>query len=150
LAVLLGGGAGAARALEAQRLPAGERIAVDGRLDEAAWTRAPMYDRFWESFPQAEIPARVRTEIRVLFDAQALYVGLRAFDPDLAQVRGPFARRDNVLNDQDMLVLYVDPVGKRKFAQYFRVNPRGSVADGLYNEDSSKEDPSPDFEFEVA
>src|SRR3954470_8382695 len=142
--------AGTAHALEAYRLPEGERIVVDGRLDEAAWSRAPLHDRFWEVYPQAATPAQVRTEMRVAFDKQALYVGLRAFDPDPSELRGPFARRDNVLADQDSLVLYVDPVGKRKFAQYFRVNPRGSVADGLYNEDSAKEDPSPDFEFEVA
>ena len=30
------------------------------------------------------------------------------------------------------------------------MNPRGSIADGLYNEDSAKEDLSPDFEFDVA
>ena len=137
-------------ALEALRLGPAERVAIDGRLDEGAWARAPVHDRFWETFPQAEVPARVRTEMRVLYDGQALYVGLRAFDPDMAKLRAPYARRDNVLNDQDMLVLYVDPVGKRKFAQYFRVNPRGSIADGLYNEDSAKEDPSPDFDFEVA
>jgi hypothetical protein len=146
----IGAWAGAAHALEAYRLPEGERLVVDGRLDDAAWSRAPLYDRFWELYPQAETPARVRTEMRVAFDKQALYVGLRAFDPDPSQLRDPFARRDNVLPDQDVLVLYVDPVGKRKFAQYFRVNPRGSVADGLYNEDSGKEDPSPDFEFDVA
>ena len=143
-------GCGAVQALEVHRLAQGERVAIDGRLDEPAWSRAPLYDRFWEVYPQAESPAQVRTEMRVLYDGQALYVGLRAFDPDPAQLRGPFARRDNVLPDQDMLTIYVDPVGKRKFAQYFRVNPRGSVADGLYNEDSAKEDPSPDFEFEVA
>ena len=139
-----------AGAVEAYRLPAGEKLAIDGRLDERAWHEAPLYDRFWETYPQAETPARVRTEMRVAYDAQALYVGIRAFDPDPASLREPFARRDNVLLDQDMLELYVDPVGARKFAQFFRVNPRGSVADGLYNEDSAKEDLSPDFEFEVA
>ena len=139
-----------AMALEAYRVPAGEKLVVDGRLDERTWLEAPLYDRFWETYPQAESPARVRTEMRVAYDAQALYVGLWAFDPELASLREPFARRDNVLADQDMLELYVDPVGARKFAQFFRVNPRGSVADGLYTEDSAKEDVSPDFEFEVA
>ncbi|HET7729130.1 MAG TPA: DUF5916 domain-containing protein [Usitatibacter sp.] len=137
-------------ALEAYRLPAGERIVLDGRIDEPAWQRAALYDRFWEVYPQAEVEARVRTEARVAFDGHALYVALRAFDPDPGELREPFARRDNVLPDQDTLVLFVDPVGNRKFAQYFRVNPRGSVADGLYNEDSGSEDASPDFEFDVA
>jgi hypothetical protein len=137
-------------ALEAQRLSPGERIVLDGNLDEPAWVRVQLYDRFWELYPQAEVPARVRTEMRVAYDAQALYVGLRAYDPDPSQLRTPYARRDNVLPDQDTLVLFIDPVGKRKFAQFFRVNPRGSVTDGLYNEDSSREDTSPDFDFEVA
>jgi hypothetical protein len=54
-----------------------------------------------------------------------------------------------VLADQDMIVPFVDPVGNRKFAHFFRVNSRGSVGDGLYNEDTSNEDFSPDFEFEA-
>ena len=136
--------------LEARRLAADEAVVLDGRLEEAAWARTPLYDRFWELYPQAEVEARVRTEMRVAYDAQALYVGLRAFDADMSQLREPFARRDNVLPDQDTLVLFIDPLGKRKFAQFFRVNPRGSVTDGLYNEDSGKEDTSPDFEFDVA
>ena len=139
-----------AHALEARRLQPQERIVLDGRLDDAPWRGAAVHDHFWDVFPEAGRDARVRTEVRVLYDKQALYVGVRAFDPDTTQLREPFARRDNVLQDQDTVALYVDPVGKRKFAQYFRVNPRGSIGDGLYNEDSGFEDPSPDFDFEVA
>jgi len=92
----------------------------------------------------------VRTEARYAYDDQALYVAVRAWDPEVGALRAPFARHDKVLADQDMIVLFIDPVGNRKFAQFFRVNPRGAVGDGLYNEDSGAEDFSPDFEFEVA
>jgi len=61
-----------AMALEAHRLAPGEKIVVDGRLDERAWAEAERFDRFWETYPQAETPARVRTEMRVAYDAQAL------------------------------------------------------------------------------
>ena len=91
-----------AAALDAYRVPQGEKLVIDGRLDEGAWRAAARYDRFWELYPQAETPASVRTEMRVAYDAQALYVGLWAFDPDPAALREPFARRDNVLPDQDM------------------------------------------------
>lgn len=138
-----------ARAIEAHRLEASEKIVLDGNLDDTGWSRAAPYDRFWEIFPQAEVEARVRTEVRFAYDDQALYVAVRAHDPDLSQLRAPFARRDNVLADQDMVVLFVDPVGNRKFAHFFRINPRGSVGDGLYNEDTANEDFSPDFEFEA-
>lgn len=141
---------GPAMAIEAQRLGEAERIAIDGRLDEAAWARGAWHDRFWEVFPDAQAEARVRTEVRYAYDTHALYVAVRAYDPDVSQLRAPFARRDNVLSDQDMIVVNIDPVGNRKFAHFFRVNPRGSVADGLYNEDTASEDFSPDFEFDVA
>ncbi|HXN14763.1 MAG TPA: DUF5916 domain-containing protein, partial [Usitatibacter sp.] len=125
-------------------------IVIDGRLDDPAWARALPYDRFWEIFPDDKIAAPVRTEARFAYDRQALYVAVRSYDPDVSQLRAPFARRDNVLADQDMIVLFVDPTGQRKFAHFFRVNPRGSIGDGLYNEDSGNEDFSPDIEFEVA
>ncbi len=139
-----------AKAVQAYKLAPDEKIVLDGRLDEGAWKRANVLDRFWEIFPQAEVEARVRTEARFAYDRQALYVAVRAFDPDPTRLRAPFARRDNVLSDQDMIVLFVDPVGARKFAHFFRVNPRGSIGDGLYNEDTGNEDFSPDFDFEVA
>jgi hypothetical protein len=137
-------------AIEAIKLEPHETLTIDGRLDEPAWQRAPVLDRFWELFPQAEVAPRVKTDARFAYDAHALYVAVRAFDPDVGQLRAPFARRDNVLSDQDMIVLFVDPVGARKFAHFYRVNPRGSVGDGLYNEDTGTEDFSPDFDFEVA
>ena len=136
-------------ALQAVRLAPEERITLDGNLDDPAWSRAQVYDRFWEVFPRDNVAAPVRTEMRIAYDGAALYAAVHAYDPDLTQLRAPFARRDNVLADQDMLVLFVDPVGNRKFAHFFRVNPRGSVGDGLFNEDSQSEDFSPDFEFEV-
>jgi hypothetical protein len=140
----------AAEAIEAARIAAGERVTLDGKLDEAVWARAQKVDRFWEIFPNAETEPKVRTEVWYAHDGHALHVAVRAFDPDPAQLRAPFARRDNVLRDQDMIVLFVDPVGNRKFAHFFRFNPRGSMGDGLYNEDTGSEDFSPDFEWEVA
>ena len=139
-----------AHGIEALRLAPAEKIVVDGTLDEGVWSRAPLLDRFYEVSPQDKVEAKVRTEARFAYDAQALYVAVRAHDPDVAHLRAPFARRDNVLSDQDMIVINIDPVGARKFAHFFRVNPRGSIGDGLYNEDTGNEDFSPDFEFEVA
>jgi hypothetical protein len=142
-------GSGPAHAIETYRMQAGEKVVLDGKLDDAVWAKAPLFDEFWELFPQDKVKARVRTEARFAYDQAALYVAVRAHDPDPTQLREPFARRDNVLADQDMLVLFVDPVGTRKFAHFFRVNPRGSIGDGLYNEDTGNEDFSPDIEFEV-
>src|SRR5688572_9371418 len=144
--LLLAASVPAAAAIAVARLGPGERVTLDGRFDEAAWTRGAWFDRFWESFPQDKVPAKVRTEVQFARDDQALYAAVRVHDPDVSLLRAPFARRDKVLSDQDMIVLFIDPVGTRKFAHFFRVNPRGAIGDGLYNEDSGTEDFSPDFE----
>ncbi len=137
-------------AIEAYRLASDEKIVLDGRFDEQAWSRAKPWDRFYEVSPQDKITAKVRTEVRFAYDGHALYAAVRAHDPNLGELRAPFARRDNVLADQDMVVLFIDPVGNRKFAHFVRANPRGVIGDGLYNEDTGSEDFSPDFEVEVA
>ena len=140
----------AAHAIEAYRLAPGEKIVLDGNFDEPAWSHAKPWDRSYEMSPQDKIEAKVRTEVRFAYDAHALYAAVRAHDPNPAELRAPFARRDSVLADQDMVVLFIDPVGNRKFAHFVRANPRGVLADGLYNEDSSTEDFSPDFDVQVA
>ena len=149
-ALLLLAAATCAHAIEAYRLAPGETIVLDGKFDEPAWERAKPWDKFYEVSPQDKVEAKVRTEVRFAYDAHALYAAVRAHDPDLGELRAPFARRDNVLADQDMVVLFIDPVGNRKFAHFVRANPRGVIGDGLYNEDSGSEDFSPDFDVEVA
>ena len=136
-------------ALALQAIPTTEKIKLDGKLDEADWQRAPVSANFIENMPREKQPARDRTEVRMLYDHDALYVGIRAYDPDPSNIYAPFVRRDKVFGNQDNLIIWIDPTGARKFAQFFRVNPRGVLADGIWNEDNSEEDFSPDFDFEA-
>ncbi|MEM7677932.1 MAG: carbohydrate binding family 9 domain-containing protein, partial [Myxococcota bacterium] len=60
-----------------QAAPLGDTpLKVDGRLDEAAWQRAPIASGFVERTPQPGQPASNRTEFRVLYDKDTVYVGL--------------------------------------------------------------------------
>ena len=139
-----------AHAIEAHRLAPGEKIVLDGKFDDAPWARAKPHGEFFEISPRDKVAAPVRTDVRFAYDGQALYAAVRAFDPNPADIRAPYARRDSVLADQDMVALFIDPLGTRKFAHFIRANPRGVIADGLYNEDTDSEDFSPDFEVDVA
>lgn len=150
-------GSALAQGIEDRRLPPvraykmeqGESIKVDGRLDDAAWERAPVIREFHEYRPR-EAPAKYRTEARIVYGKDALFVGLMAFDPDPSKIEAPLARRDQVYGSQDFFAVHIDPVGTRKFAQIFRVNAAGAIGDGLFNEDTGNEDYSPDFLFDVA
>ena len=135
--------------LVATQMQPGEKIIIDGKLDDAVWQRiAPMTD-FFEYRPRDSVAAKYPTDARVAYDKQALYVALTAHDPDISKLDAPLVRRDQVSGSQDLFALHIDPVGSRKFAQIFRVNAAGAIGDGLFNEDTTNEDFSPDFEFEV-
>ncbi|MFM2399516.1 MAG: hypothetical protein RL341_1673 [Pseudomonadota bacterium] len=136
--------------IRAERLQTGERIALDGTLSAAAWQRAPVFNRFVELSPTRGGQAKYETRVQVLYDEHALYVGVTALDPQPAQIREVPVRHDFVNRTQDFVVLYIDAVGKRKAAQFFRLNPAGSTADGLHTADNDNEDFSPDFDFDGA
>jgi hypothetical protein len=136
-------------ALALQAIPTTEKITLDGKLDEPDWQRAPMSANFIENMPREKQPARDRTEVRVLYDNEAIYFGVRGFDTAPEKIYAPFVRRDKVFGTMDNFIVWIDPTGAKKFAQFFRVNARGVLADGVWNEDNSDEDWSPDFDFEA-
>jgi hypothetical protein len=133
-------------------LEPGERITLDGRLDEAAWQRAPMHDDFVQYLPvdRQPPPAGYRTTLQVLAEADALVIGIRAYDPAPDEIRAPLVRRDQVRRDQDFVAVLIDAVGDRRSAQFVRVNAAGVIADGVYIAAGDNEDFAPDFDVDAA
>src|SRR4026209_2435054 len=73
--------AGATRMVQAVKAAAAPTL--DGRLDDPGWSSVPVATQFTQNYPREGAPASARTEARVLFAGDALYVGMRAFDhPD--------------------------------------------------------------------
>lgn len=137
-------------ALQAQRLQAGERLRLDGTLSHPAWQRAPAHQQFVEKAPDTGAAPGQSTRVRVLFDDQALYVGIEALDEQPGLIRAPLVRHDGVNRTQDFVVVYLDAIGSRQSAQFFRVNAAGSTADGMHTAADDSEDFSPDFDFDAA
>ncbi|MDR7333090.1 DUF5916 domain-containing protein [Roseateles asaccharophilus] len=135
----------------ASRLASGDASPqIDGRLDDAAWQRAPAHDRFVQFLPADKQPAALRTTVQVVVTADALVFGIRAWDAAPERIRAPLARRDQVKADQDFVSVFIDPVGHRRTAQYVRVSAAGVVEDGLYAAEEDSEDPAPDFDVQAA
>jgi hypothetical protein len=138
-------------AIEATRLPDNAQpMVVDGRLGEIWWAQVPGHDQFLEHQPGDRIPPKVRTEFKIAYDANFLYVAVIAYEPNIAAIRAPQGRRDVTSDDQDWITLYIDPVGSRKFAQVFTIHAGGGLADAVYSEDTLKTDYAPDFAFDGA
>ena len=137
-------------AIVAARLGPDERLPLDGTLAHPAWQRAPAHQAFVEKAPATGAVPQHATQVRVLFDDQALWVGVEAHDPDPTQIRAPLVRHDGVNRTQDFVVVYIDAIGKRQSAQFFRVNAAGSLADGMHTASDDSEDFAPDFDFDAA
>ncbi len=137
-------------AVRSARLLPGEHITIDGKLDHPAWQRAPVYNAFQEAEPTRGAAPKFETRMQVLVDERAIYVGVTALDPHPEQVRHQLVRHDQVRRTQDFVALYLDPIGRKKSAQWFRVAASGSTADGMHTAEDDAEDFLPDFEYEAA
>src|SRR5688572_7757939 len=69
-------------------------VAIDGRMDEAAWQSATPITEFRQFDPKEGQPVSERTEARVLIDDDAIYVGMRLFDREPRAIQSQLARRD--------------------------------------------------------
>lgn len=105
-------------------------IVVDGRLDEAAWSSAPALDGFIQREPDDGAPASEPTVARVLFDAEALYVGVWLHDSSPESIVRGEAIRDYDLEQSDAVLLVFDTFRDEQNALVFGTNPAGIEYDG--------------------
>jgi len=137
-----------AATLQASRLQGDLRL--DGRLDEAAWQQAQPSGEFTQSYPDPGATPTMRTEVRVLYDDQNLYVGVRMWDPSPDSIAAPLARRDATSEVySEWLHVIVDSRYDRRSAFRFTTNPRGVQRD-VYTFADGNEDASWDAVWDVA
>ncbi len=70
-------------------------IAIDGRLDEPAWQAAPPITQFIQGDPVEGAAPTEPTEVRILFDDDAIYVAARMSESDPSSIRDQLVRRDD-------------------------------------------------------
>ena len=105
-------------------------LVLDGAPDERCWDNAVPFSEFVQQVPKPGAPATDRTEVRVLFDDDAIYFGVRAFQsgaPIVANELRRDAGRLHVRNDTFTVAL--DTFGDRRNGYIFIFNPLGAIAD---------------------
>jgi hypothetical protein len=113
---------------------AASSISVDGVLSEPAWASAQACSAFVQRDPVEGARPSQRTEVRVLFDKDALYVGARMFDTAPDSIVTELSRRDGGTRS-DRFTIYLDPYHDRRSGYYFGVNAAGTQFDGtLFND----------------
>lgn len=111
-------------------VPVGEAPVVDGMPDEPIWQDAPPLTDFTQRVPRDGDPATERTEVRILQDEDALYVGAWLFDSAPLEITAGERVRDYNLEQSDAIVLILDTFRDEQNAFVFGTNPAGIEYDG--------------------
>ncbi len=115
--------------LRAERLSAAPLL--DGEvLADPVWTALPAADAFWQTTPEEGRPASERTELRVGFTAESLYVAIVCHDREPSAMVVSDSRRDAPLDDTDSVQFVLDTFLDRQNGFVFGTNPAGIEYDG--------------------
>jgi hypothetical protein len=110
----------------------GGSIQVDGRLDEALWSQAALIEDLHQVFPTEFAQATERTEVRVFYTEDALYVGARLSERDPSQISDRILRQGQSLGSDDIFAVILDPYLDRRNGYRFEVNANGVRWEGLF------------------
>ena len=86
---------------------------------------------FIQSRPNPGAIASLATVARVLFDDDAMYVAVRAYDAHSDSIRAPYPRRDDEVSG-DWIFVEIDSRFDHRSGFSFGVNPRGVQVDGTW------------------
>jgi hypothetical protein len=141
-ALVLGSGSGSSVALaqmqtgnsaKSMALPVlADSPQIDGRLDEDVWSQAALVEDLHQVFPQEFVQPSERTEVRVFYTEDSLYVGARMHESDPTQITDRVLRQGQSLAADDVFALILDPYLDRRNGYRFEVNPNGVRWEGLF------------------
>jgi hypothetical protein len=105
---------------------------IDGELSEEIWVRAPVIADFHQVTPAEFDTPSERTEVYVLYDRDALYIGARLYDAEPELINARILRQGQNINTDDRFFVHIDPFNNRRSGYLFGVNPNGVRYDGVF------------------
>ena len=122
--------------LAAVRVTPSEAPVIDGDVSDPVWQRAEVVREFWQAQPNPGDAATERTEVRVLYDENNLYLAIYAYDsrPELMAIRA--MSRDGQIGTGETVRIVFDPGMTRRNGYTFQVAPSGGRIDALLQNNS--------------
>jgi len=94
-------------------------IRIDGRLDDAAWRRAPWTANFVDIQGAKQPRPRFRTRVKMLWDDDCLYVGAELVEP---HVWATLTEHDSVIFRDNDFEVFLNPSGDGRNYFEFEIN----------------------------
>ena len=118
---------------------------IDGNLDDSAWSAAVPIADFVQKNPIEGGQPSERTEVRIIHDDDALYIGARMYRANPRAIRRSVTRRDGD-SDAEVLTISLDTYYDRRTAYSFAVTSGGVRKDFYHSTDF--EDFGVEFQFD--
>ena len=114
--------------------------AIDGILSEDVWKEGEWAGGFTQWEPFNGRPASQKTEFKILFDDDNLYVGVKALDTSPDSIVKRLTRRDQT--DGDLVAVIFDSYHDLRTGFWFGVSAGGVKNDEMMTNDGQNEDQS--------
>lgn len=111
---------------------------IDGILNDESWNEGTWIDDFTQHEPYNGKAASQRTEFKILFDNDNLYIAFKAFDTSPDSIVSRLTRRDN--QDGDLVGIIIDSYHDLRTGFHFGVTSSGVKYDQMFTNDGDNED----------
>jgi hypothetical protein len=111
-------------------IKAEQKPTLDGKLDEPVWQQAKPADQFWLKFPNNDQHGADRTEVRLCYDKNFLYVGAICYDSTQRYLVQSL-KRDQGLRTGDGIAVILDPFNQKTNGFFFAVSAFNSQSEDL-------------------
>jgi hypothetical protein len=105
---------------------------IDGRLNESVWDSAISFSGFKMVAPTPGAVPSEKTEVRIIYDKNDLYIGIRCFDREPRKISANTMEHDKAdERTGDQVSILLDPFQDKRNAYIFIVNPKGARSEGF-------------------
>jgi len=107
-----------------------EAPVIDGILDDEIWLSADVADNFVQYSPYNGNPSKYQTEVRVLYDNSAIYIGAMMYDPNPDSIYTELGERDSDYGlNADQFTVDISPYNDGINGATFKVSVSGVQSD---------------------
>ncbi len=119
------------REIKAYQLTENQQLKLDGRIEEAFWSEIEPATGFRMQEPEEGARATEKTEVRIAYDREYLYIGAILYDSEPSKIRAKQKRRDVRIVSDERFSWIFDTFNDRRNAYFLEVNPNGLKTDAL-------------------
>lgn len=112
---------------------------IDGKLDNPIWEHEALKIEDFVQFTPVEKGTPTQKTVAYLgYDKNNLYIAFQCFDTEPEKIRASITQRDNIMED-DWVLVFLDAFNEKRRAYAFMLNPYGIQMDALRMEEGGSD-----------